>query len=264
MSYRFLILEKKNHIAVVTMNRPEKLNSMNVGLRDELVVAFREIAHDDDVRVAVLTGAGRAFCAGGDVGGIQDMANASEGALPRREIVDPMGWNLREIERFPKPLIAAVNGVAAGTGFAMVLMSDIRVASEKAKFVTVFVRRGMIPDSGMSYLLPRLVGDAKAAELLFMGDDIDPKMAKELGIVSRVVLADQLMPVAMELAAKIAAAPPVTIELTKKLILKRRTQEMEDAFHYETFAQRICFSTEDTKEGVRAFLEKRPPNFKGR
>src|SRR5262247_4786624 len=262
--YKSLIYEVKDAIATLTLNRPERLNALGGTLRDDLYDAVVRASGDTEVRVIVITGAGKGFCAGGDV---KAMNEVKEGRAERPLIdkVAPLRDRvLLAMRDAPQPVIAAVNGAAAGAGMNLALGCDIRLASTAAKFTQAFVKRGLHPDWGGTYFLPRLVGTAKACEMIFTGDVIDAAEAERLGIVSRVVAPEELMPTAYELARRIAAGPPVAIRLAKRSIYANADLDLRAALQNETMAQNICFETEDATEGIRAFGEKRAPVFKGR
>jgi enoyl-CoA hydratase/carnithine racemase len=213
----------------------------------------------------VVTGAGKGFCAGGDVKAMND---AKEGRAPARALEDKVA-PLRDrvllaMRDAPKPVIAAVNGAAAGAGMNLALGCDIRLASTAAKFTQAFVKRGLHPDWGGTYFLPRLVGMAKACELIFTGEIIDAQEALRLGIVNALYAPEELMLAAYELARKIAAGPPVAIRLAKRALYHSEETDLRGALEFETFAQNVCSETEDAREGIRAFVEKRAPSFKGR
>ena len=263
MKYQDLILEKEDGIATLTLNRPDKLNAISMTMREELPKAIDEVRGDDEVRVLVVTGAGRGFCSGADVAG--QAARIAGGKLEesRRSLLAPVGsWGvpLAELE---KPTIAAVNGVAAGAGLSFALLCDIRIAAESARFGAVWVRRGLIADVGATYFLPRILGVEKALELMYTGDIIDAREAERIGLVSRVVPDDDLMKVTRELATKIAKGPPIAIELMKRAVYRDILSGLRVKLDFETYAQDICRRSEDHKEGVTAFLEKREAHFKG-
>jgi 2-(1,2-epoxy-1,2-dihydrophenyl)acetyl-CoA isomerase len=212
----------------------------------------------------VITGSGKGFCAGGDV---KAMNEAKEGKRERpliEKVAPGRDRTLLAMRDAPQPIIAAVNGAAAGAGMNLALGCDIRIASTAAKFSQAFVKRGLHPDWGGTYFLPRVIGMARAAELIFTGDVIDAAEALRLGIVSRVVAPEELMPAVTELARRIAAGPPMAIRLAKGSLYANAEQDLKTALERETFAQNICFETEDASEGIRAFVEKRAPNFRGR
>jgi 2-(1,2-epoxy-1,2-dihydrophenyl)acetyl-CoA isomerase len=254
----------KDSIATLTLNRPERLNALGDTLRDDLYAAVLRASQDAAIRVMVVTGSGKGFCAGGDV---KAMNEVKEGRAERPLIdkVAPLRDRvLLAMRDAPQPIIAAVNGAAAGAGMNLALGCDIRLASTSAKFTQAFVKRGLHPDWGGTYFLPRLVGMAKACELIFTGDVIDAQEALRLGVVSAVHPPEELMPAAYELARKIAAGPPIAIRLAKRALYHSQDVDLRAALEFETFAQNIASETEDAREGIRAFVEKRPAAFKGR
>jgi len=264
MTYECLIHEVKDGIATLTLNRPDRLNALGGSLRDDLHDAITRSAADPDVRVLIITGAGKGFCAGGDV---KAMNEAKEGRRERpfmEKIAPGRDRTLLAMRDAPQPIIAAVNGAAAGAGMNLALGCDIRLASTAAKFSQAFVKRGLHPDWGGTYFLPRVVGMAKACELIFTGAVIDAAEALRLGIVSQVLPPEELLPAAQALARAIADGPPIAIRLAKRGLYRNAESDLRTALEYETFAQNNCFETEDATEGIKAFVEKRPPRFKGR
>ncbi len=264
MTYECLIAETKDGIATLTLNRPDRLNALGGTLRDDLHDALTRASADPEVRVIVITGAGKGFCAGGDV---KAMNEAKEGKRERplmEKVAPQRDRTVLALRDAPQPIIAAINGAAAGAGMNLALACDIRIASTAAKFSQAFVKRGLHPDWGGTYFLPRTIGMARAAEMIFTGEVIDAQEALRLGIVSRVVEPALLMPTVLELARTIAAGPPIAIRLAKRSLYKNVDADLRSALEAETFAQNICFETEDATEGVRAFVEKRGPVFRGR
>ena len=264
MAYECLICEVKDGVAVLTLNRPDRLNALGGTLRDDLLDAVTRAAGDPAVRAMVVTGAGKGFCAGGDV---KDMAERRAAGAARgviEKIAPSRDRVLLAMREAPQPIIAAVNGAAAGAGMNLALGCDIRLASTTAKFSQAFVKRGLHPDWGGTYFLPRVVGMAKACELIFTGELIDAAEALRLGIVSAVHAPEDLMAAALALARKIADGPPLAIRLAKRSLYHNEAAELRTALEVETFAQNICYETEDAAEGARAFVEKRPPVFRGR
>ncbi len=260
MTYKCLLYEIKDGVATLTLNRPERLNALGDTLRDDLHDAIVKTSENPDVRVMVITGAGKGFCSGGDVKAMSERRDRllAEKIAPTRDLT------VLAMRDAPQPIIAAVNGAAAGAGMNLALGCDIRIASTAAKFSQAFVKRGLHPDWGGTYFLPRVVGMAKAAELIFTGELIDAAEALRLGIVSRVVPPDELMSTAGELARKIAAGPPVAIRLAKRSLYGNAERDLRSALERETFSQNIASETEDAREGIRAFVEKRDPVFRGR
>lgn len=265
MEFETIIYEKKDGIATITLNRPERLNAIGLNMQLELGKALEEANSDDEVRVLIITGAGRGFCSGADLTVLGDTAEQVGQHLVARS---PAAGGIRsftlQLQNFEKPTIAAVNGHAVGAGLSLALACDIKIASDRARFSQIFIKRGLVPDTGSTYFLPRLVGMARACEMAFTGDILDAEQAKEYGLVSRVVPHDELMGVVRELAAKIAAGPPIAMKLAKRALNRGATSDLASALEFEGYMQGICFGTEDFKEGMAAFLEKREPGFKGR
>lgn len=261
MSYETLILTKENGIATITLNRPDVLNALNTRASNELGMAIEEASKDASIKVLVITGAGRGFCAGGDV---KDLPLTPGNPVASKETLE--GWHkiLLGIRRLQKPVIAAVNGVAMGGGMDLALMCDMRIASENARFGSAYVRIGGVPDSGGTYLLPKLIGSAKACELLLTGNVIDAREAERIGLVNKVVPVEQLESATRELASKLAEGPPIAMDLIKKAIYMSETQDLESALRYVALMTSLNMETRDGKEGVAAFSEKRPPRYQGR
>jgi len=264
MTYTCLLYEAKDGIATLTLNRPERLNALGDTLREDFLDALTRTAANPDVRVMIVTGAGKGFCAGGDVKAMNEAKETGRERPLLDKIAPSRDRALLAMRDAPQPIIAAVNGAAAGAGMNLALGCDIRIASTAAKFSQAFVKRGLHPDWGGTYFLPRAVGMARAAELIFTGDVIDAAEAVRIGLVSRVVSPEELMPAALELARKIAAGPPVAIRLAKRAIYKNAESDLRSALEFETFAQNACFDTEDAREGIRAFVDKRAPIFRGK
>ena len=264
MAYEDLLLDKEDGIATITLNVPEKLNALTRKMGMNLPLAAEEIAKDDEVRVVIVTGAGRGFCSGADVSMMGGSGSAAEVSRYTRSQVT--GWPFADVfPKLNKPVIAAINGPCAGGGFSLALSCDIRIASETARFGAAQITRGLVPDYGMTYYLPLVIGISRALELMCSGELIGAVEAERLGIVSRVVAPDELMKVARELAAKIARQAPIPMGLTKKMVWRGLSDGLARQLDLESWAQQICFQTEDHRESVRAFLEKRPlPEFKGK
>ncbi len=251
-------------VAIITLNRPERRNAMGAQLKQELVAAFRQANRDPAVRVIVLTGAGAAFCAGGDVKEMSAALAAGEPRSLEEKIQPSRDATLLAIHESAKPVIAAVNGAAAGAGMNLALAADIRLASRLALFSQAFVKRGLPPDTGATYFLPRVVGLAKACELAMTGDAIDAAEALRLGIISQVLEPEALLPAALELARRIAAGPPVAIRLARQALHAGLHGTLREALAREAAALNVCMETDDAREGIQAFLEKRAPSFQGR
>ena len=265
MSYKTIILEKKERIATITMNRPEKLNAITVQMEEDLYDAIIDVTEDDDVRVVVLTGAGRGFCSGEDVA--QRPGETPGGRKPSARITTPVTHSNRMIlalRNIPKPVIAAVNGAAVGQGLSLCLHSDIRIASEKARLGAVWMLRGIPPESFSAYILPQIVGVAKAIELVFTGRIIDAQEAKEIGLVSEVYPADRFVEATYEFAGQIAKGAPIALALAKKAIYQFPNAFLDAAMQMERFSLDYAARTEDREEGLRSFLEKREANFQGK
>ena len=259
MAYETIIYEKQNGVGTIMLNRPQALNAFVPQMNKEFLEALRDGERDRDVRCFLITGAGRAFCAGQDLKGRTPEQKGSLGAS-LREKYNPM---IRQIRQMEKIVIAAVNGVAAGAGCNLALACDLRVAAEDAKFIQSFVRVGLAPDSGGSFILPRLVGLSKAMELLLLGDAVDANEAQRIGLVARVFPTDEFAQSAREIAARIARAPR-GIGLIKRAVNHANLPDLEAELEYEAYLQEVAGRSADYDEGVKAFLEKRPPIFTGK
>jgi 2-(1,2-epoxy-1,2-dihydrophenyl)acetyl-CoA isomerase len=246
-------------VLTLTLNRPDALNSFNVEMKEALLAALKDAARDRSVRVVLLTGAGRAFSAGQDLKERQQ-ADAADLGTELRVRYNPIVLAMRRME---KPVIGAINGVAAGAGISMALACDMRIASEAASFIEVFGRVGLVPDTGSSWFLPRLVGYARAAEMSFTTDPVDAATAERIGLVNRVVPADQLMAEAGALAARLAKSAPIALALAKRALNRALETNLEQALEFEAELQSIAGRSKDYAEGVAAFVEKRPPRFTG-
>jgi 2-(1,2-epoxy-1,2-dihydrophenyl)acetyl-CoA isomerase len=258
------VLEKiENGLAIVTLNRPEKLNAIN----NELATAFNktmlQLSQNESVHVVIITGAGRAFCAGGDLEVIRKGREAGDSKELEPMLRGGMQAVLK-IRTMPQPVVAAVNGAAAGAGMNIALAADIRIAAEEAVFGQNFVKVGLFPDYGGTYFLPELVGPAKAAELFYTGEMIDARKALELGIVNKVVPAAQLEAEVMAFAKRLLQGPPLSLRAIKKHLFASKTAEIAHALEQEVHEQLRAFNSEDSLEGMKAFFEKRPPRFQGK
>jgi enoyl-CoA hydratase/carnithine racemase len=259
-----VVLEtRQDGVALLVLNRPDKLNALNSALSTALNEALTGIADDNSVNVVVVSGAGRAFCAGGDLGAI--------GRGRERNETEELGPILRSgmqsvlrMRMMPQPVIAAVNGPAAGAGMNVALAADIRIAADTATFGQNFAKVGLFPDYGGTYFLPQLVGLSAAAEMFYTGDMIDAPTALRLGIVNRVVPAAQLEAEVKALALKIAQGPQIVIRATKRMLFASHETELVKALDREVEQQMKCFHSDDCSEGIRAFMEKRHPKFQGK
>ena len=259
-NYKFLLYSNNHGTATICLNRPEVYNALNDEITFELQDAFKTVAKDESVRVVVLTGAGKAFCAGQD---LKASANAGQRSFMEslHKRYNPI---IRAMRSLPKPVIGRLNGVAAGAGCSLALACDMIIASEEATLIEVFINIGLVPDSGSSFFLPRLVGMAKAFELCAMGSKIKAKEAESMGLINKAVPADMLDSAVKGCTDYFATAPTKAVGLIKKMLHKSSHATLEEMLDYEAFCQEIAGSSEDYKEGVAAFLEKRKPDFSGR
>ena len=258
-------LRIEDNIAWLVMNRPEMRNALNDQMREEMLAALAEAEANTEIRCLVITGAGKGFCTGADLSGNRPaQVEAPHPGAVRNAMRASSQRLIRAVWELEKPVVAAVNGVAAGLGAHLALACDIVVASEEAKFIEVFVRRGMAVDAGGAYLLLRRVGLARAKELVFFGDDLPAVEAERIGLINRCVPADRLQSTAKELASRLAKGPTFALGLSKRLLNRALDSDLETAFSEESFTQSLVVHSEDIKEGMRAFLEKRAPQFKGR
>ncbi len=255
-----ILFEQQDAIARITLNRPDVLNSFNRDMALLLQKHLEQIRDQADIRVVYLTGAGKAFCAGQD---LQEVAGEKPPSFTAilAEHYNPIIKGIREIE---KPFIAAVNGVAAGAGANLALACDIVVASNKAAFIQAFSKIGLIPDSGGTYLLPRLIGLQKAAALMMLGEKVNAEQAVEMGMIYQTLPDDQFADTAWKIAERLAALPPIGLGLTKRALNYALANDLDHQLEIETELQATAGMTEDYKEGMSAFLEKRTPNFKGK
>jgi 2-(1,2-epoxy-1,2-dihydrophenyl)acetyl-CoA isomerase len=263
MSYETIQLEMSGEVAVITLNRPLALNALTVAMGHEFRSAMNE-ALESGARAIVLTGAGRAFCAGGDLREMQKMAD-KEGRLEAffDEPLTLIHECVRLIREAPVPVIAAVNGLATGGGCNFALACDIVLAAETAQFNQAFIKIGLTPDCGGTFILPRLVGTKRATELLMTGDMVDARRAAEMGMINRTVADEELMTEALALAERLASAPTKALASIKRLIEESATSDYKAQLELEHKAQLQSGQTKDFREGVAAFIEKRPPKFTG-
>lgn len=265
-TFETLIVERTDGIVTVTMNRPHRKNAANGVMWAELLEVFREIGTSSSDRVLVLTGAEGDFCSGADVGGMDESSNDQSSNEPRPHQLAAMR-NITEIclalNRLPQPSIAKISGVAVGAGMNMALSCDLLVADETARFSEIFARRGLSIDFGGSFLLPRRVGIHKAKELALLADIIGAEEADEIGLLNRLVPAAELDDAVDDWARRLASGPPIALAMTKRLLNNSMNVTLEEALDDEGLSQTVNFSTADTAEAMRAFMEKRPPEFYG-
>jgi len=254
-----VLRETSDGVLTLTLNRPEALNSFTVEMKEALLAALKDASRDKEVRAIVLTGAGRAFSAGQDLKERHGPDVADLGTELRLRY-NPIILAMRRLE---KPIVGAINGVAAGAGISVAMACDIILAADNATFIEAFTRVGLVPDTGSTWFLPRLVGQAKAAEMMFTAEPIDATTAASLGLINRVVPADKLAEEAHTLAAKLAKSAPLALALTKRALNRSFEMNLEQALDYEAQLQSVAGRSADHKEGVAAFVEKRPANFKG-
>ena len=259
MEYKKLIIQDNGAVRVIKINNPEALNALNTGILKELDAAFTEVAEDNGILAVVLTGEGRAFVAGADISEMKSK-NAIEG-----EIFGKLGASVfRKIELLPKPVIAAVNGFALGGGCELAMSCDIRLASAKAKFGQPEVGLGITPGFSGTQRMPRLIGMGKAKELIYTADIIDAAEAYRIGLVNHVYEPEALMEEAMKMAEKIASKAPIAVKNSKEAINRGIQTDMDSAVAIEAYLFGLCFASEDQKEGMTAFFEKRKANFQNK
>ncbi len=257
MDFKYILFQEKDHIAKITLNIPEKRNALNLEIRSELLDAFRRVGDEDSIKVLVITGAGKAFCAGGDLGSMEGVTPV--GGRVRLKKGQRLIKAMVELE---KPISGAINGNAAGAGVSIALACDILIASEEAKFVIPFTKIGLVPDWGQFYFLPLRVGIARAKELMFMAEMIDAREAERLGLVNRIVPAEKLEEEVLAFATRLARGPSQSYAMIKSA-LNRWPASLESFLELESTMQAVAFSSHDFDEGRKAFLEKRKPVFNG-
>lgn len=266
MEYQDIQVTVQDYIATVTLNRPQKLNAYTSLMGDELTQAYTTLGKRDDVRVIIMTGAGRGFCSGADVGAvfqkqITDQGKAASATVP--QVAHPRSGLQYALYNCPKPTIAAINGPAVGIGLTLTLLQDLRLMAEEASIGAIFARMGLMPELGSTFMLPRLVGLAKALELTYTARIVKAKEALDIGLVNQVVPGEGLLTTAQEMAKQIAALPPLALAVSKRALYQGMENDFDAAVQTETFGLDYLFKTKDHKEAVAAFLEKRPATFQG-
>lgn len=262
MSYQSILCEQNEGVLKITLNRPDKLNALTDAMLQELQQAFATAGSDKATRCVLLTGAGKGFCPGQDLANVQEMARDGKPHYGDhiRTNYTPL---ILAMTRLPKPIVAAINGVAAGAGMSLAMACDVRIASDKASFLQAFINIGLVPDSGSTWFLPRLVGRTRALDLMLSGRKLSSAEALDWGLVNQVVPAEQLMEEATKTAAKYATAPTFAIGQLKRNLDFSSVHSLEETLAREAEAQEVCGSSADHQEGMRAFLEKRTANYKG-
>lgn len=259
MNYETILVEKRGNVAVLTINRPDKLNALGYKVHQEGVAALEELRKDEEVRVLVITGSGeKSFIAGADI-----TEFAGKTAVTQRAIFQEKTL-FNSIDEFPKPVIAMVNGFCLGGGCEVALACDLRIAGEKARFGQPEINLGIIPGGGGTQRLTRLIGEGKSMEMILMGDMIDAQTALNLGLVNHVYSAEELETKTMELANKIAEKSPIALQMAKEAVKLAAKSNLDEGLKREVDLFAICFSSQDKEEGVAAFLEKRKPVFTGK
>ena len=266
MEFNQIIYDKDGHIAVITLNRPEKLNAYSEVMVHETIAALSDARDDDNIRAVVLTGAGRGFCSGGDIS--TDFQYPARYRGHRMESMLEMRENMHRLvtllRRFDKPTIAAVNGAAVAGGLTLALCCDFRIASASARLGDTSLKFALIPDEGGAYLFPKFMGLQNALKMSLLSEVYPAEQARTLGLVTEVVPDEKLMETALAWAARLAAGPPVAIRITKRMMYKQQTMDLENALEDAALGTLVTNYCEDVKEGIASFHEKRPPNFKGK
>jgi 2-(1,2-epoxy-1,2-dihydrophenyl)acetyl-CoA isomerase len=261
-----ILFEKAGHVATVTLNRPAKRNAYSETMVHEILTALADVRDDDEIRVVIITGAGKGFCAGGDIS--RDFQYPARYRGHRLESMLEMRENMhvliRFLDRFDKPVIAAVNGAAVAGGLTLALACDFRIAGESAKLGDTSLKFGLIPDEGGAYFFARFMGLDRALKMSLLSEVYPARQALELGLVTEVVADEELMTRARELAVQLAEGPPIAIRITKRMMYKQRSMQLDNALEDAAMATLVANYTEDVKEGTAAFHEKRKPQFKGK
>jgi len=268
MDFNEILFAREGGVATLTLNRPDRLNALTSKMYQEIRAIAEQIKRDDRIKALIITGSGKGFCAGCEISELSGTfvtsrtgTSASESRFDTLQQIGEIALDMADVD---KPVIAAINGMAVASGLSIALLCDIRLASEDARLGATWVKIGLAPDMATTYYLPRIVGISKAAEMMFDGEIIDADEGQRIGLVGKVVPSHKLMNTAGELADKIAAGPSIAIELTKRGLQRTLFNNLKAQLDYETYSQNICRHTEDAREGVQAFLDKRIPRFKGR
>lgn len=264
MDYAKLRLEQSDGVAIITLNRPDRSNAFDDGMILEMQDALKTVEREAEVRCVVLTGAGKNFCAGQDLGAMLERYNSQQTLHFREHLLKSYNQMVVRIRLMPKPVVAAINGAAAGAGLGLACACDLRHASSNAKFRMAFIGIALAPDSATSFLLPRIIGLGRAAELALTNEPIDATRALAYGLVNRVFSPEELLPKTLEFAKHLANAPTKSIGLTKRAFNRSMFVDLEGALDYEAYLQEIAGETYDHREGVSAFLEKRDPAYLGK
>ncbi|MCX6065820.1 MAG: enoyl-CoA hydratase-related protein [Chloroflexi bacterium] len=259
-----ILYEIQDQIAIVIFNRPEVLNVMRRAMFQQMLELLDEVAHNDAIRALVITGAGRAFSAGIDLDEVAHLFDGSMTMEQARAELDEMQELTRRMVNLPKPIVAAVNGLAVGAGAEIAISSDIRIASQTASFAFAEVQRGLFETNGVMHRLPRLIGMGRAAQVMLTGEKISAQTALEMGLVTRVLPSEMLMNAALELARTLAANAPISMRLVKQVLHQSYDLDLESVMALETEGTLECLESDDLREGVQAFLEKRAPVYRGK
>lgn len=254
-----LLWDEKDGVVTITLNRPESLNALNLELFSDLRQGLNTVAENQDIKVALITGNGKAFSAGGDLKQLM----LSPGSITSRRAIHELNHLISQIFYLEKPVIAAVNGIAVGAGFNLALICDLIYAAQSATFAQLFVKAALIPDGGGTYLLPRLVGLHVAKEMVFTGKSFSALELKEMGLINGVFSDDQLMEESLKIARQLSQGPAIALGMSKKFLNSSLKSGLEEQLEMEAFAQSLCLGTADHQEGLMAFLEKREARFKG-
>lgn len=264
MAFETIRFETTGRIAVITLNRPDNMNTFNTVMLQELISVFETVALDEDIRAVVLTGEGRAFSAGADVKGVDELLGIKMKRKENQDIMKSVNRLVLSIRQTPKPVIAALNGVAAGASANFVLACDIIIASEKARLAENFINIGLVPDGGGTFFVPELIGYHRAAEIFFTGKILTAQEAQELGLYNRVVAPEAVMSTAMALAEELSEKPPLALAAGKSILNREVIPRLRQYLDNEAVHQRAMAGTQDAREGITAFIEKRKPKFSGR